>query len=75
MKKNIGALDSGIRIDLAFVSAYVYFAQEDPTLWYTIGLLFAGHLLATAVFGTDPLYKLLKISSDRGDGQCGSCRE
>lgn len=73
MKKNVGAIDSVIRIDLAFVLAYIYYSHPDPTLWYIIGLLFTGHLLATAVFGIDPLYKLLNISSNCGVGECGAC--
>ncbi|MCI5051255.1 MAG: DUF2892 domain-containing protein [Candidatus Pacebacteria bacterium] len=64
MKKNVGNIDAVIRTDLAFVLSYIYF--NNPGIKSTlaiIGLLLAAHLLATAVFGTEPLYKLFKIST------------
>ena len=73
MKKNVGAIDSVIRIDLAFILGYIYYSYPHPTIWYTVGLLFAGHLLGTAVFGMDPIYKLFGLSTNIGVGKCGTC--
>jgi len=74
MKKNIGSIDAVIRTDLAFVLAYVYYTNILATnIWYTIGLLVAGHLLATAVFGISPLYKLFGCSTNKGKSTCKKC--
>lgn len=71
MKRNIGSIDAVIRTDLAFVLAYIYYTNFPlSSVWYTIGLLVAGHLFATAVFGVSPLYKLLRISTNKGKGSC-----
>jgi hypothetical protein len=72
--KNIGSIDAVLRTDIAFVLAYCYYTHSDPTMWYTLGLILAGHLLATAVFGTSPIYKLLKISTNKGVAKCGVCK-
>lgn len=71
--KNIGAIDAVIRTDLAFVLAYIYYTSSNPSIWYVIGLILAGHLLATAVFGISPLYKLFKLSTNKGKGDCNKC--
>jgi hypothetical protein len=64
MKKNIGNIDAVIRVDIAFILAFIFYSSnESKSILMTIGLLFAGYLLATAVFGTDPLYKLPKLST------------
>lgn len=64
MKKNVGNIDAVIRTDIAFVLAYIYYSSPGlKTLWMVVGLLFAGHMLATAVFGADPLYKLINFST------------
>ncbi len=74
MKKNIGSIDAVVRTDLAFVLAYIYYTNFPvPTVWYTVGLLAAGHLLATAVFGISPMYKLFGISTNKGKGDCKKC--
>jgi hypothetical protein len=73
MKKNIGAIDAVIRADLAFVLGYLYYSNDNPSMLLTIGLIVAGHLLATAVFGNDPLYKLFNLSTNRGVGKCNDC--
>lgn len=75
MKKNIGAIDAVIRTDLAFVLGYLYYSADYPTGLLTIGLIAAGHLLATAVFGNDPIYRLFKISTNKGVGKCNACEE
>lgn len=75
MKKNIGSIDAVIRTDLAFVLGYLYYSTDVPGTWLTIGLILAGHLLATAVFGNDPIYRLFGISSNKGVSQCGTCDE
>lgn len=64
MKKNVGNIDAVIRTDIAFVLAYCYFSTPGvKSMLSVVGLLIAAHLLATAVFGTEPLYKLFKIST------------
>lgn len=74
MKKNIGSIDAVIRTDLAFVLAYIYYTNFPlVSVWYTVGLLVAGHLLATAVFGVSPIYKLFGISTNKGKSNCNSC--
>ncbi len=72
-KKNIGSIDAVIRTDLAFVLAYIYYTNPNPTTWHIVGLILAGHLLATAVFGNSPLYKLFNLSTNKGSGKCGVC--
>jgi len=71
MKKNVGSIDAVIRTDLAFVLAYLYYTNfPHVSVWYTVGLLIAGHLLATAVFGISPIYKLFGISTNTGKSDC-----
>ena len=73
MKKNVGSIDAVIRTDLAFVLAYIFFNSSHQTGWYLVGILFAGHFLATAIFGIDPLYRILGISTNKGVSKCGEC--
>lgn len=71
--KNIGAIDAVIRTDLAFVLAYIYYTTTSTSIWYVVGLIVAGHLLATAVFGISPLYKLFGCSTNKAKGECNTC--
>ena len=76
MKKDIGSIDAVIRTDLAFVLAYIYYTNFPlVSVWYTVGLLVAGHLFATAVFGVSPLYSLLGISTNKKESDCGTCNK
>lgn len=74
MKKNVGSIDAVLRTDIAFVLAYLYYTNFPlVSVWYTVGLLVAGHLLATAVFGISPLYKIFGISTNTGKSSCTDC--
>lgn len=64
MKKNVGNIDAVIRTDIAFALAYWYYSSGgNKSVMMVVGLLVAGHLLATAVFGADPLYKIFNLST------------
>lgn len=64
MIKNVGNIDAVIRVDIAFALSYIYYSSGgSKSVCMIAGLLFAGHLLATAFFGTEPLYSLFNTST------------
>ena len=85
MKRNIGDIDAIVRIMAGFVLAYCFYIAVESIVWQSLGLILAGLLMLTAVHGTCPLYRILKISSvckkcstcktcesTRCDADCGS---
>jgi hypothetical protein len=63
MKKNVGTLDRAIRIILGLILAY-FAAAAGGTLAIILYIL-AIILVLTGVFGTCPLYSVLKISTNK----------
>jgi hypothetical protein len=58
MKKNMGAADRLVRVLLAAVFAYLYFAQVITGAWAIILLVLGGVFLATSLVAFCPLYTL-----------------
>ncbi|GBD86420.1 hypothetical protein BMS3Abin03_00340 [bacterium BMS3Abin03] len=63
MKKNMGAIDRGIRILIAVVIAILYFTVQISGLAAIILGILAIVFLATSFMGFCPLYLPLKIST------------
>lgn len=63
MKKNMGAIDRGIRILIAVVIAVLYFTVQISGLAAIILGILAIVFLATSFMGFCPLYLPLKIST------------
>jgi hypothetical protein len=63
MKKNMSALDSGIRIAVAVIFAILFSTGIVTGALGTILLIVGGVLIATSVVSFCPLYRLLGIST------------
>jgi hypothetical protein len=63
MKKNMGKLDSIIRLTVAVVIAYLLFAGKvEGTLAIVLGIVGVA-MIFTSLFGFCPLYPVLGINS------------
>ncbi len=65
MKKNIGAIDKGIRILLAVIIAALYFTNIITGTLGIILLVIAGVFVLTSLISVCPLYPLLGINTNK----------
>ncbi len=61
MKRNIRDIDAIVRITVGFYLAYFYYVADTPSKLQTLGLIFAGYLILTAVQGNSPIYRIFGI--------------
>ncbi|MDI9365104.1 MAG: DUF2892 domain-containing protein [Flavobacterium sp.] len=63
MKKNMGTLDSGIRIAIAVIFAILFFTGIVTGVLGTILLIVGGVFIATSVVSFCPLYALIGVNT------------
>ena len=63
MKRNMGAADRIIRILIAALFAYLYFAKQVTGTWGIVLLVVAAVFALTSLVGNCPLYSVLGINS------------
>ncbi|MDR9398062.1 DUF2892 domain-containing protein [Salibacter sp.] len=63
MKKNMGSFDTVVRLVLAAVFLFVYFAQDLPGVEGVIMLVLAAAFIITSVFGFCGLYTIFGINT------------
>lgn len=65
MKKNMGAIDKGLRIAVAVVIAILYFTNVISGTLAIVLLIFAGIFILTSLISFCPLYPLLGINTSK----------
>ena len=65
MKKNMGAIDKGIRILVAVIIAILYFAGVVTGTLGIVLLVLAGVFVLTSLIGVCPLYSPLGINTGK----------
>jgi hypothetical protein len=63
MIRNLGKLDRLIRVTIAVFLILMILSNSILGIWAIVSGILAIVLLATAIYGTCPLYSLLKLSS------------
>jgi hypothetical protein len=63
MKRNLSNIDRGIRVLLAALAAYLYFAGIVPGVLGIVLVVIGAVLLLTAVVAFCPLYELIKVNT------------
>jgi len=63
MKKNMGKLDSIVRLTVAVLLAYLLFAGTIAGVWAIVSGIAAAIMLFTAIFRVCPLFTLVGITT------------